>query len=535
MSFCFSNLPYTDTRAFSRLVTDYLAGDEKLRPFYQYGTDYPALLHALENRKQHPVNREVLTTVLREQYKDLQAMSPVVANINSLEKPDTFTICTAHQPNLLTGYLYFVYKIIHAIRLASDLKQVFPEYHFVPVYYMGSEDNDLKELGTFRYNDRSFVWDAAGQAGAVGRMKTESLQPLLEELFCQLGPPGEYCTALQQLLEEAYLHHDNMAAATRYLVHTLFGRYGLVVLDPDDALLKKQFIPIMRDELLQHTSQGIVREQVAALSENYKVQAYPREINIFYLNDNLRERIEQTPEGWAVVNTNIRWTEQTLLEELEQYPERFSPNVILRALFQETILPNIAFIGGGAEVAYWMQLKTLFAYYNVFFPSLQLRQSVLWIEGKEYQTRMKLGLSVTDLFRSEEALTRLLLEKEGSGHWRTTTEMQAMEQIMAQLRQKATDLDPTLTASASAALAKISYQVQVLEKKMLRAEKRKIRQQLATMSGLKGRLFPENSLQERTENFISYYLQYGPAFFDILYDSFQPEGHDFLIVEVCDV
>src|SRR5690606_36563786 len=89
-----------------------------------------------------------------------------------LAEPTTFTVCTAHQPNLATGYLYFVYKILHAIKLAEALNAAHPEHRFVPVYYMGSEDADLDELGTFRYVGKKFVWDAGGQKGAVGRMDT---------------------------------------------------------------------------------------------------------------------------------------------------------------------------------------------------------------------------------------------------------------------------------------------------------------------------------------------------------------------------
>lgn len=486
---------------------------------------------AIAGRKKFPVNRQTLVSSLKEQYETLRKIDSVEENIESLLDDRTFTVCTAHQPNLLTGYLYFVYKILHAIRLAEELKVQFPAYNFVPVYYMGSEDNDLDELGTFRYNDKKFVWDAAGQTGAVGRMSTESLKPLLQELFRQLGPPGEYCEELKTLITDAYLGHKTVGAATQYLVHELFGRYGLLVLDPDNRQLKSSFIDVMKDDLLHHTANDIVTKQAARLSEFYKAQAYPRPINLFYLKDNIRERIEQVKDKWVVLNTDVRWTEAELMTELEEYPERFSPNVILRGLFQETILPDVAFIGGGAEVAYWLQLKDLFEHYGVYYPSIHLRQSAAWIGQHEHKLRGQLAFSIADIFMTETDLVHRFIKANSADDWQAGPEMVMIEQAMTQLRQKATVLDPTLKPSAEAALAKMRYQLQVLEKKMLRAEKRKMQDQLLRISKLKAHVFPNGGLQERVENFITYYLRYGNRYFDLLKDNIDPFRHEFLIVE----
>ena len=248
---------------------------------------------------------------------------------------------------------------------------------------MGSEDNDIDELGTFRFRGDKFVWDGSGQSGAVGRMDTAGLKPLINSLFKQFGPPGKNCDDLLEIITEAYAKQKTIGAATQYLVNALFGRFGLVVLDPDDAEFKKSFVPVMEDELLNKASYPIITSQIKKLGEHYKIQAHPREINLFYLADQLRERIERNGEKWVVLNTAIEWTKNELLKELNEHPERFSPNVMLRGLYQETILPNAVFIGGGAEVAYWLQLKPLFEHYKVFYPAVHLRQSVMWVENNE--------------------------------------------------------------------------------------------------------------------------------------------------------
>lgn len=523
-------VPYNETGYFSRLATDYIEQNKALEPFYEFTPGAEGMNAAIKKRAQFPVNRDVLVATLRKQYAKLPAYEAVNSNIEKLQLDNCFTICTAHQPNLMTGYLYFIYKIAHAIKLANELNGQYTDKHFVPVYYIGSEDNDLEELGTFRYGGKKFVWNAAGQTGAVGRMDTQSLEPLLKELFKLLGPPGENLDRIKEIVEAAYLQHSNIADATQYLVHMLFGNYGLVVLNPDEAVFKQSINHIIKDDLLNHTANSIVSAEIEKLA-HYKGQAHPRPVNLFYLDTRLRERIEENHGTWQVLNTEISLPEHELLALLEHHPERFSPNVILRGLLQETILPNVAFIGGGAEVAYWLQLKALFDHYNVFYPLILLRQSILWIPKKQAELRKKTGLSVPQLFMPLAELERTYLEKQGKDNWQLGAEKEALEKIIQQLKEKATVLDATLASSAEAALSKINHQVQVLEKKMLRAEKRKAQVELERIGRLKEQLFPNHSLQERTENAIGYLAEYGNGWLDTIIASIQPLHQQFAIIE----
>jgi bacillithiol biosynthesis cysteine-adding enzyme BshC len=502
-----------------------------MAPFINYTPDVTGLQKAISDRQSYSIDRQTLAETLTQQYDNTKLDDAVKTNIALLRKPTTFTVCTAHQPNLLTGYLYFVYKIVHAIKLAAELKTMYPQHDFVPVYYMGSEDNDLDELGVFNYQNKKWRWDADGQTGAVGRMSTSSLKPLLGELFKVMGPPGKQLDELKEMLTKAYLEHETIGSATRFLVNQLFGRYGLIVLDPDDASFKKPVIEIIKDDLLQQTAFGLVTAQIERLEQHYKAQAHPRPINLFYMNGNMRERIEKQGEQWTVVNQNTSWNEQQLMAEVDEHPERFSPNVILRGLLQERILPNVAFIGGGAEVAYWLQLRPVFDHYKIFYPAILLRQSVQWLQPAQTKMRERTGLAAEEIFIDEGRLMRGYLLRHGNDQWQTGSEMTAMANVMEQLKQKAVSLDVTLRSSAEAALAKIKHQLEVLEKKMLRAEKKKMHTELARITRMKESLFPGSSLQERKENVIEYFLQYGHSFTDVLYDAFQPLRNEFLIVE----
>jgi len=524
-------VPYRDTGFFSRLAIDYIDHHTDVAPFYKFSPDEKGLKQAIDERSGYPVNRPALVEALTKQYGRLPRHSKVEENIQRLLQQNTFTVCTAHQPNLLTGYLYFVYKILHAIKLAEQLNEQYADKHFVPVYYMGSEDNDIEELGTFHFRGSKYVWDGDSQGGAVGRMQTKGLKPLLHELFKWFGPPGKVCDELQKTLTAAYLQHKTIAEATHYLVNELFGQYGLVVLNPDEATLKAAFIPVMEDELLHQRSYPIISEQVKKLGEGYDIQAHPRQLNLFYLSEQLRERIEKNGNKWDVLNSGKHFNKDEVLDELNEHPECFSPNVMLRGLYQETILPNVAFIGGGAEVAYWLQLKTLFEHYKVFYPCILLRQSVLWVSAPQGQLRLQLELGVSDIFKPEQQLAIAYVSSHTSGEWKTDAETAAIENIFQSLQKKATDLDPTLTEGAAAALAKMKHQLRTLEKKMLRAEKKKMNIPVQRIAHLKSALFPNNSLQERVDNFMEYYLAHGNTFFETVKEGIKPLNSDFLVIE----
>lgn len=523
---------YRDTNSFSELVYDYLDGASTLNDFYRFAPNKKGIEEAISERKNAPVNRAILVEALQRQYEFINITNAVKNNIQSLLHQNTFTICTAHQPNLMTGYLYFFYKILHAVKMAESLNKEHPEMHFVPVYYMGSEDNDLEELGQFWYEGQKYQWDADGQKGAVGRMNTKSLNSLLEKLFKYFGPPGDNSSELINTISEAYLQHNTIATATQYLVNALFGTYGLVVLNPDDQQLKKLFTPIITDELLHQIAYPIVQKQSALLAERYKAQAFPRPINLFYLKNDIRERIEKQENKWVVNNTQIQFSEKEIIEEVNNFPERFSPNVILRGLFQETILPNICFIGGGSELAYWLQLKPLFEYYSVFYPAVFLRQSVQIISTQCQELIKQTSFTVKDIFDTENSLTkRLLLQKNGPS-WNLDNELQSIENSIVPLASRANILDASLEKAAAAALARIRKQVKSLEQKMYRAAKRKEEISIAKIIRLKKLTHPNGSLQERVENFSTYYLQYGWCIFDEIKTQIKPFENKFMIVHI---
>jgi bacillithiol synthase len=508
-------IPYQQTNHFTKIVTDYLAGATSLRPFYHHPPTLEGIRQALEARQKHKTNRKVLVEVLQQQYHRVDSTEAVAQNIEALSQEQTFTVCTAHQPNLFTGPVFFIYKILHTIKLAGYLKEQFPSYQFVPVYYMGSEDADLDELNHIYLQGRKYEWTTR-QTGAVGRMVIDKgLTSLISEMEGQLSvePFGNEFIAL---LRDCYTEGATIQEATFKIVHRLFGAYGLVVLIPDHPDLKREMRVVFNDDLYQQQPSRIVQQTSGQLNQHYNTQAYPREINLFYLKDNIRERIIRQGDGFVVNNTDIRFSEEDLDKELAGHPERFSPNVILRGLFQETILPNLVFIGGGGELAYWLQLRALFDHYKVPYPVLVLRNSFLLMEKKWKDLTDKLGLSQEQLFLPEQQILDAILEREGKKPL-LNGELAELAGIYDQLRQMAMGVDSTLTRHVEALKTKATNQLLTLEKKMVRAERKKHEVQANQINKLKAGLFP-GGLQERMENIGSFYAQWGSEVIHKLYE-----------------
>jgi bacillithiol biosynthesis cysteine-adding enzyme BshC len=522
-------VPYNQTNSFSKIVIDYLNSSEELKPFYSYLPTIEGIAQAIEHKKKQKVNRVVLVEELKKQYATVPVNAAVQQNIDLLRQENSFTVCTAHQPNLFTGPLYFMYKILHAVKLSAFLKEQFPENNFIPVYYMGSEDADFAELNHTYVKGKKIEWNKK-QTGAVGRMLVDnSLLRLIDELQSQLYAEPHVAEVIE-LLKRCYTEGKNIQAATFELVNELYGDYGLVVLIPDNAILKRQMLPIFEEDIFQQTSSSIVARTSEALEQHYKVQANPREINLFYLKDNIRERIVRQDDKFLIHNTGISFTEDELKKELEEHPERFSPNVILRGLYQETLLPNIAFIGGGGELAYWLQLKNLFAHYSVPFPVLVLRNSFLIIEKEWTDVIKKLDLNVRDIFASEIQLLNLVIERQGRKP-QLNGELTKVEQVYAQLDELAAGIDRTLSQHIAALKAKTIKQLQELEKKMMRAERKRNEIIQNKIASLKQALFPLNRLQERVENFSSFHTKWGREFIKQVYEHSLALEQQFIVLE----
>jgi bacillithiol biosynthesis cysteine-adding enzyme BshC len=407
---------------------------------------------------------------------------------------------------------------------------MFESRDFVPVFYMGTEDADIREQNHIYINGEKLTWNTK-QTGAVGRMKIDKeLLKLIDQLEGQLSvlPKGE---EIVRLIKQHYRSGEELQTATFQFVNALFAEYGLIVLLPDNAELKKLMVPVFQDDLLHQTAAGIVEKAVKRLEEaGYKTQANPREINLFYLKDDLRERIIGNGSTYKVNGSGLVFTREQLLTELQEHPERFSPNVILRGLYQESILPNIVFIGGGGETAYWLELKDLFEHYKIPFPVLVLRNSFLIVENKWQEKIAKSGFTPEDFFLPEQELLDRHVRKESRNHIKLNGSMTELEHLYDEFKKQAAAVDTTLEKHVDALKLKTVHRLQELEKKMLRAERRKFSDQQRQIHAIKTHLFPGNGLQERRENLGYFYAKWGFEFLQKLYEHSPALEQEFVIL-----
>jgi bacillithiol biosynthesis cysteine-adding enzyme BshC len=508
----------------------YATGDSRLRPFYEHEPALGSFSNVIAAREKAEYPRQTLTEVLKEQYRGLPQQEKVAQNIAVLADKNTFTVATAHQPAIFLGPLYFLYKALTAINLAEDVGAKNPGKRIVPVFVLGSEDHDLEELNSINLFGKKLVWQTA-EKGAVGSMSTASLAPVLEELKSILGE-NEAAKAVFSRVEKAYSEQKTVGEATQAMLHDLFGKYGLVVLNMNDARLKRLFVPILKAELLEQPSFKIVNETTAQLNSlGFKTQAVPREINLFYMTPGLRERIVLENGAYKVLNTDLVFSEKEMLAEVENCPERFSPNVVLRPLFQELILPNLAYVGGGGELAYWLERRPLFGHFGVPFPALVRRNSVLWLDREAGKKLQKFGFSPADFFKDTDSLIRNFIEKNASGEVNLELEINDLKKIFDRLAAKATAIDPTLEKAVRAEEVKAVGSLEQWQSRLVRAEKQKHEVTLNQIRASKEKYFPGGGLQERHDNFIPYLLKYGDAFFEELKANLEPFDAGFVILE----
>ena len=484
-------LPLASTGQFSSLFLDYLNQKDTLQSFYNRFPTLPAFQRQIDERTFEVQKRQILVDALERQYQHIVSKP----DLSVLLQPNTFTVTTGHQLNIFTGPLYIIYKLITTVKLARQLKVAYPDYNFVPVYWMATEDHDFAEINHFSLFGKQYVWHTE-QRGAVGRMNPQELRALFNQIPEKLT-----------LFEDAYLKHDILADAVRYYVNELFGPEGLVCVDADDSELKRVFAPVMRDELAQQTSGRLVQQQTETLSAlGYKTVIAPRDVNLFYLDDKLRERIEYRDGTYTVLNTKLQFSEGELLTLLDEHPERFSPNVVLRPLYQETILPNLAYIGGPSEVPYWLQLKLVFDQFQTPFPMLMPRNFATYVPAVSAKRIRKLGLVPNDLFRDTIMLKRDFVEQHANHALKFDTENKTISKALDAMLHKAQMVDPSLERAVLAETKGFANAVARLQKKMHRAEERNQETGVRQLLAVKNELFPNGGLQERSENFLTFHL-----------------------------
>ena len=529
-------ISFRETNYFSSLICDYLDENPDLKPFYNRFPKLDNFKSQIDEKGASFNNqsRDSLVSALKNQYLNVKQVSELTtANIDLLSNERTFTVTTGHQLNVFTGPLYFFYKIVSTINLCKMLKEQYPDYDFVPMYWMATEDHDFDEINFFNFKGKKISWNKEA-SGAVGELDLNGF----DDVFRAIGGEMDHsqnADELRELFKKAYLNHDTLTDAMRYLVNALFSKYGLVIIDGNDSNLKRNFVPYIEKEITKQEAYKLVSETNSKLNNlkgNYKIQVNPREINLFYITKGLRERIVETDGTYFVNNTKIKWSESEILNEVSNFPQRFSPNVIMRPLYQEVILPNLCYIGGGGEIAYWLQLKSNFSAQSIPFPMLLLRNSVVLSNNKQIEKLQKLNVAFKDMFLNQTDLESKVTKAVSKIDIDFSAQKLYLKQQFEQLFELTKQTDKSFLGAVGAQEKKQLKGIEHLEKRLLKAQKRKHKETLSRIIDLQNELFPNQSLQERQANFSEFYLEYGARFIQQLVLNLQPLKGEFLILNL---
>lgn len=400
---------------------------------------------------------------------------------------------------------------------------------------MATEDHDFDEINYFNFQGKKLQWSHdKPKGGAVGHLSTEGLNEVFETFKGQIGHSAN-ADMLRDLFRKAYLEHDNLTDATRYLANELFKKEGLVIVDGDDSRLKRLLVPFVKKDIFDSIGYTSVSQTIAnlnTLDTNYGIQVNPREINYFYLKDGLRERIVEQDGTFFINDTDLRFTKEELKHELQTYPERFSPNVIARPLYQEVVLPNLCYIGGGGEIAYWLELKSMFAAMHVPLPILLLRNSALVITAKQLKKLQRMNLSIPDIFLKRSSFINKKIREISNIDIDFSPQKEVLEKQFKFLRELAKQTDPSFIGAVKAQEVKQKKGLDNLEKRLLRAQKRKLEDHVLRMTEIQNELFPNQALQERMLNFSELYLELGEQLIPLLLEALNPLQLEFSVIKV---
>ncbi|MBU4539375.1 MAG: bacillithiol biosynthesis cysteine-adding enzyme BshC [Weeksellaceae bacterium] len=524
-----SSIPFLEIESIPLLIKDFLT--QKIPGFEQqlFNLENSEQQFALKKASFDQEKRAVLCHVLNEQHSAIEVSEKQKDNLDALQNGNTFTVTTGHQLNLFSGPVFFIYKILQTIKLAEFLNEKFPESKTVPVFWMATEDHDFEEINHFK-TETHYYETKAKSGGAVGRIPLEDDFFISE--FENEFKDSVFGTELILLMKKAYRKGKTLSEATRILVQELFAHFGLLIIDGDDARLKSEMKEVFKNEILQQNLFETSKETVEFLSEKYgKVQVNPREINLFYLSDT-RNRIESDGEKFNIVDKNISFTEEEILNELSLHPEKFSPNALMRPVYQETVLPNLVYVGGNAEIMYWLELTNYFKSLQLPFPVLIPRNSLLFIEDKTLTKTKNLGLKINDFFRNFASVTKGVLLEDHEILSLLNQSEAALKNQFEQIAAKAESTEKSFGNLVKAEQTRQLKSFERMKKRLLRAEKIKQKEKLERLENLFLKIHPGKIWQERVYNFSVFYSDYGKEWLQYCYEEMDVEKSELIIVSI---
>ncbi len=523
---------YADLPDQHQLFTDYVYNFDKVKGYYKYNfRDKEEYLKLFKKRAEmQDENRGTLSAILQNQYQNRQISEISAKNLSLLREKTTLAVVTGQQLGILGGPLYTFYKIITAIKLCNNLNERYDDFHFVPMFWLEGDDHDFEEVKSINIIDEnnnlkkiSYEDEIPEEEnkGSVGFLKlNQDINRFFDELNTELRDT-EFKNEILNKLKSFYSEGRTFKDAFRDLIFWIFDEYGLIIFDPQDTEVKKLLTPIFKKEISGFRAHSEKLVNVSAkLEEEYHAQVKVRPINLFFHTDEGRYLIEPVENDFRLRRKRKKFSYEELQSLIEKEPQRFSPNVLLRPICQDYLLPTAFYIGGPSEIAYFAQVAPLYSLYQVEPPIIYPRSSATILEKNIISLLEKYELNMEEVFTNPDTLKNKVL---------TIISPNSLDDIFSQvsneieltydrLKERLFEFDKTIADASTKYRQKSTHYLDELKGKALDAQKKKHEVTLRQVEKLNTALFPASKLQEREINFIYFAYRYGTEFIKTLFD-----------------
>src|SRR3990172_990952 len=544
---------------FNNLFLDYITlGEEektKLTPFFNtFYKNNDEFFRVIED-KIHNYNtnryfdKNVLIDILKRQNVEFGGTENTASNIELLRKEDTFAVVTGQQVGLYTGNLYTIYKTITAVKLAKNLKERFPQFNFVPVFWLESEDHDLEESNHINIinNQNKLVRigfdsdevqhdeeSSRKSSKPVGSLKFEEMINSINEQLRSSLLDTDFKDKLMNVVTSCYKEGNDYKTAFALMLNHIMGDYGIVFIDPSDPEVKRLLMPVFEKEL--RTSPKLCENIIttsAEIEKNYDLQVKPKVINLFFLHNENRLPIEPREGGkFALKNSKRRFENEEMFQTLQENPELFSPNVVLRPICQDYLLPSVAYIGGPAEISYFAQLKSAYEHYELTMPVIFPRTSVSVLEGKISKFMNNYNLKFEEIFHRNvlvskvvEKLSEVKVDDEISKY------LDDLNKIFYDMKNMTAKVDQSLLNTVDNMKERLGQNLQMLKNNLINSQAKKSEVTTGQIDKVTNNIYPNENLQERVIN-ITYFLnKYDFTFIKKLYHEIDPLNFNHQVID----
>jgi len=544
-------IPFNKLPGFNDFFNDYIADFNSLKEFFNYNySDKESIFKSIVDKEENYLNKKLFTRgeladILMIQNKFFNASDAAVENIELLRQDNTFAVVTGQQTGILTGNLYTIIKAINTCQLAKKLSGDFPDYNFVPVFWLEADDHDFLEVNNINVFDKEnklakleYFENGTPQEKYLKSVNSVNFDEFIEKFKTDLSESilkTDFSEALFDFINRSYKPGISFPIAFARFLNYLLGDLGIVFCNPADKEIKKLLIPVFEKELNTYpeTCERVI-ETSAFMEQKYEPQVKPQPINVFYIHNNHRHLIEPRPENiFALKNSRQKFEKALLIEQLYAAPENFSGNVILRPVCQDYLLPTVAYVAGPSEIAYFGQFKNVYEFFDIKMPVIYPRVSVTLLENRVSKFLNNSGLTLEELF-DEKKVTAKFMNK--------------INEL------KVDDLFANFKDELNALYYSFGIDLEKIDKNLLNAFKNKNEKYLESLDFLKEKfvesqvqqnessinklktaiqsVYPEEVLQERFINIVYYLNKYGLGLLKNISDSMDINNFSHQVIEI---